>query len=117
VVGIEPEGSQCLAASLAAGRPVDVGVESVAADSLGARNCGPRGFEIAQRPVDHVVLVPDEAIVAAQRLLWRDYRMAIEPAGATALAVLMSGRYLPAYRDRPAALCGGANVALYKLPR
>ena len=40
VVGVEPEGSRCLHASLEAGRPVDVTVESIAADSLGARNTG-----------------------------------------------------------------------------
>ena len=116
VVGVEPEGSQCLAASLAAGRPVDVGVESVAADSLGARNCGPRVFEIAQRSVDHVALVPDEAIIEAQRLLWRDYRMAIEPGGATALAALLAGRYRPTAGERVGVLVCGANVALDKLP-
>ena len=40
VVAVEPEGSKALHAALAAGRPVDVTVESVAADSLGARNTG-----------------------------------------------------------------------------
>ena len=48
VVGVEPEGSRCLHASLEAGRPVDVTVESVAADLLGARNTGQRVFEIAR---------------------------------------------------------------------
>src|SRR5262245_57145432 len=71
VVGVEPEGSRCLYEALKAGRPVDVTVESVAADSLGARNCGQRVYEAAQHHVAEVVLVADAAIVAAQRLLWR----------------------------------------------
>ena len=37
VVGVEPEGSRALHAALEAGRPVNVDVDSVAADSLGAR--------------------------------------------------------------------------------
>ena len=40
VIGVEPEGSRALHASLEAGRPVDVTVESIAADLLGARNTG-----------------------------------------------------------------------------
>ena len=48
VVGVEPEGSRCLHASLEAGRPVDVTVDSIAADSLGARNTGQLVFAIAQ---------------------------------------------------------------------
>ena len=116
VVGVEPEGSQCLAAALAAGRPVDVAVESVAADSLGARNCGPKVFEVAQAAVDHVALVPDAAIVAAQRLLWRDYRMAIEPGGAAALAALLCGSYVPSANERVGVLVCGANVAPDQLP-
>jgi threonine dehydratase len=47
VVGVEPEGSRALHASLEAGRPVDVTVESVAADSLGARNTGQLVYDIA----------------------------------------------------------------------
>jgi threonine dehydratase len=116
VVGVEPAGSQCLAAALAAGGPVDVGVESVAADSLGARNCGPKVFEIARSAVDHVALVPDGAIIEAQRLLWRDYRMAIEPGGAAALAALLAGSYVPSANERVGVLVCGANVALDRLP-
>ena len=46
VVGVEPEGSRALHASLEAGEPVDVEINSVAADSLGARNTGDLVFSI-----------------------------------------------------------------------
>ena len=95
VVGVEPEGSRCLHASLEAGRPVDVTVESVAADSLGGRNTGQLVFDIARANVDHVALVSDDAIVAAQRLLWETLRVAAEPGGAAALAALVIGAYKP----------------------
>ena len=116
VVGVEPEGSRALHAALAAGGPTDVEVESIAADSLGARNCGPKVFEVARTFVDHVALVPDAAIIEAQRLLWRNYRMAIEPGGATALAALLAGSYVPAADERVGVLVCGANVALETLP-
>src|SRR3954468_1017697 len=115
VIGVEPEGSRCLHASLEVGRPVDVTVESIAADSLGARNTGQRVYDIARRNVDHVALVPDDAIVAAQRLLWDRLRIAAEPGGAAALAALVSGRYQPRAEEKIGVLLCGANVDLATL--
>src|SRR5436853_3308317 len=115
VVGVEPEGSRCLHASLEAGKPVDVTVESIAADSLGARNTGQLVFDIAKANVDHVALVSDDAIAAAQRLLWEKLRIAAEPGGAAALAALISGRYKPRADEKVGVLLCGANVDLAKL--
>src|SRR6266850_4292679 len=115
VVGVEPEGSRALHASLEAGRPVDVTVESIAADSLGARNTGQLVYDIARRNVDHVALVPDDAIIAAQRLLWDRLRIAAEPGGAAALAALAAGRYVPRADEKVGVLLCGANVDLAKL--
>jgi threonine dehydratase len=115
VVGVEPEGSRALHASLEAGRPVDVTVESVAADSLGARNTGQLVYDVAKANVDHVALVPDDAIVEAQRLLWDRLRVAAEPGGAAALGALISGRYKPKAGEKVGVLLCGANVDLGKL--
>lgn len=115
VVAVEPEGSCALHAALAAGGPVDVDVNSVAADSLGARNVGALVHRICAATIDHVALVPDEAITAAQHLLWRDCRIASEPGGATALAALLSGAYKPARGERIGVLVCGGNVDLHKL--
>jgi threonine dehydratase len=115
VIGVEPEGSRALHASLAAGRPVDVEVASVAADSLGARNTGQRVFDICAAHVDHVALVPDAAIVEAQKRAWRDLRLATEPGGATALAALLCEAYRPGKGERVGVLMCGGNVELSKL--
>ncbi|KZE30778.1 threonine/serine dehydratase [Chelatococcus daeguensis] len=115
VVGVEPEGSCALHAALAAGAPVDVPVESVAADSLGARNVGPLVHAISSRAVERVVLVPDEAIIEAQRRLWRGLRIAAEPGGATALAAVLAGAYVPARGERLGILACGSNVDLATL--
>ncbi len=115
VVGVEPEGSCALHAALAAGRPVDVSVKSVAADSLGSRNVGALNLAIAQRAVDHVALVSDEAIRAAQLTLWRDFSIVAEPGGAAAYSALASGAYRPAPRERVGVLVCGANADLAAL--
>ncbi len=110
VVAVEPEGSCCLHAALEAGEPVDVAVESVAADSLGARRIGVLPFAVAQVAIDRVVLVTDTAIRSAQAQLWRDWRIASEPGGAAAFAALASGAYRPAAGERVGVLLCGGNV-------
>jgi threonine dehydratase len=115
VVAVEPEGSCALHAALEAGGPVDVEVNSVAADSLGARNTGALVHEICRAAVDHVALVTDDAITQAQRRLWLDWRIATEPGGAAALAALTSGAYRPRPGERVGVLVCGANVDLRAL--
>ena len=115
VVGVEPEGSRALHAALQTGGPVDVEIDSVAADSLGAKNTGELVYEVCRQTVDHVALVTDAAIRDAQRTLWRDYRIASEPGGAAALAALMSGAYTPRSGERVGVLLCGANVELVRL--
>ncbi|MCU0883689.1 MAG: serine/threonine dehydratase [Beijerinckiaceae bacterium] len=115
VIGVEPAGSRALHAALEAGRPVDVPVDSVAADSLGARNVGQLVFDVCKPHVDQVVLVPDEAITLAQKTLWQDFRIASEPGGAAAFAAILCGAYTPAPGERVGILLCGGNVDLAKL--
>lgn len=115
VVAVEPQGSSALHAALEAGRPVDVDVSSIAVDSLGAKRVGDLVHMIAAEFVDRSVLVPDSAIVEAQRLLWASLRIAAEPGGATALAALLAGAYRPRPGERVGVLVCGGNVDLTTL--
>mgnify|MGYP002652565313 CR=1 FL=1 len=87
----------------------------MAADSLGARNVFARVHAVAQRHVDSVVLVTDDAIREAQRRLWLGLRAAAEPGGAAALAALIGGAYRPEPGERVGVLACGANVDLASL--
>lgn len=110
IIGVEPENAPTLHHALAAGEPVDVPVSGVAADSLGARRIGMQCF--AQRKlIEKSVLVTDDAIVAAQKIIWDVLRLVAEPGGAAALAALLSGRYVPAPDERVGVLLCGANTA------
>ena len=110
VIGVEPVTSRCLQASLEAGGPVDVPVSGRAADSLGTRRAGDIAFAVASAGhVDHVVLVDDDAILEAQRAIWRELRMFAEPGGAAALAAVMCGAYTPEAGERLVVLVCGAN--------
>ncbi len=115
LVGVEPEGSRALHAALAAKTPVDVDVNSVAADSLGARRAGKLVYEISAQHVDHVALVPDRFIGEAQALLWQRLRIASEPGGAAALGALLCGAYKPKAGESVGVLLCGANVPLKAL--
>lgn len=115
VVGVEPETSCALHAALAAGEPVDVDVEGIAADSLGARSVGRLMFPIALAYVDHVALVSDRQIRAAQHVLWRGLRIAAEPGGAAALAAMVSGAYAPEPDERVAVVVCGGNTDAVRL--
>lgn len=110
VVAVEPEACPTLHAALLAGRPVDVEVGGVAADSLGARRVGGICFAVARRTGMGSVLVSDEAIVSAQRLLWEQLRVVAEPGGAAALAALACGVYRPVAGERVAVVVCGANT-------
>ncbi len=112
LVGIEPEAAPTLAKALAAGHPVDTETGGVAADSLAAKRVGDLMFPIAQAHVESVRLVPDEAIVEAQRALWTALRIVAEPGGAAALAALLSRRYQPQPGERVGVLVCGGNTSV-----
>lgn len=112
VIGVEPEGSRALDAALAAGGPVEVKVQSVAADSLGARNVGPLVHEICAAGVERVALVADAAILGAIRTAWQDFHLLLEPGGAAALGAVLSGAHRPVAGSRVGILLCGGNVDL-----
>ncbi|MFS4581538.1 threonine/serine dehydratase [Phaeobacter sp. C3_T13_0] len=113
IVAVEPETCSALHSALEAGAPVDVEVSGVAANALGARRIGNICYELAQGHSDAVtpLTVSDAAITKAQKLLWRERRLLVEPAGATALAALTSGAYQPEAGERVAVLLCGGNGA------
>ncbi len=113
IVGVEPEAAPTLANALRAGRPVDSAAGGIAADSLAPKRVGELMFPLAQKYVDHVVLVPDEDIQRAQMELWKTLRIAAEPGGAAAFAALLSRGYRPVQGERVGVLvCGGNTTAV-----
>ncbi|MFD7576697.1 pyridoxal-phosphate dependent enzyme, partial [Streptomyces sp. NPDC059810] len=117
-VAVEPENCRALDAALRAGHPVDVPVDSVAADSLGARRASATALAAARHDGVRTVLVPDTAIIRARRALWHDRRLAVEHAAATALAALTPPErqddttygYRPARGEKVCVVLCGANT-------
>jgi threonine dehydratase len=110
VIALEPELAPTLHSARAAGTPVDVRVSGIAADSLGARRIGAIAWGIAQQRVAACELLGDDAIVEAQRFLWKEFKLAVEPAAALPLAALRSGVVQPRAGERVCLIVCGANL-------
>jgi len=110
VVALEPEKAPTLFRTREAGEPVDVDVGGIAADSLGARRIGAISWEITQKYVQDALLLSDESIRAAQQWLWKELKLAVEPAAALPLAALQTGAYLPREGEKVCLIVCGANV-------
>jgi threonine dehydratase len=110
VVALEPERAPTLFRARQAGAPVDVEVGGLAADSLGARRIGAIAWEITQRHVQDALLLPDEAIRAAQLWLWTELKLAVEPAAALPLAALQTSACVPREGEKLCLIVCGANV-------
>ncbi|MEV0220614.1 threonine/serine dehydratase [Streptomyces sp. NPDC050704] len=121
-VAVEPANCRALNAALGAGRPVDVTVDSVAADSLGARRTSAMALHAARQDGVRSVLVPDSEIVRARRALWDDRKVVVEHGAATALAALATAPgqaadqapdgtgYRPGSGEKVAVVLCGANT-------
>ena len=103
VYGVEPVKAQGMSQSLREGAPAaKVEVNSIA-DSLSAPFHTPGNFAIIQKYVDEVVTVEDGELIEAMRLIFGDLKLAVEPAGAAAMAALLGP-----LRDK----CAGKHVGL-----
>jgi threonine dehydratase len=106
VIGVCAAGAPALALSWRAGRPVSTAVADTIADGIWIREPVPEALEDLQPVVDDMVLVSDDAMIAAMRLLFAEAGLVAEPAGAAGLAALLEhGGWKGARVATP--VCGG----------
>jgi threonine dehydratase len=111
VVGVEPVGSSAMTAALEAGRPVPVEPRSIA-DGLNAPFAGELTYQIVKERDLEIVLVEEHEIEAAMRFLYERAKLACEPAGAAAVAALMSEKIAVDKRQTVVCVVSGGNVAV-----
>ncbi len=107
VIGVQAAGAPCYALSFDAGRPVSTNRAETIADGVATRTPVPEAVETINRGATRVVTVTDEEILEAQRLLLRLTHNLAEPAGAAALAGLLTERGRQAGRCVAVILSGG----------
>jgi threonine dehydratase len=114
VYGVEPAGSDALRQAMAAGEPVRITPSSVA-DGLGAPSAGRLATAIACRYLEDLVILEDAAILAGLRFAIERLKQVLEPAGAAALAAVLTGAVPLRAGDRVGVILSGGNVAVERL--
>ncbi len=110
VYGVEPEGADTMRRSFAAGSPQAIEAVRTIADSLGAPHAAPYSFDLCRRYVDDLVVVSDDDLRRAMRLLFSSAKLAVEPAGAAATAALCGPLRDRLAGRRVALVVCGANI-------
>lgn len=110
VVGVEPEGACAVKQSLETGKLVTLTHIDTIADGLAAPFAGAVSQAIIERYADDVVLVSDEEIITALRLIVERAKVVVEPSGAAAVAALLAGKAGVPQGAKTAAILSGGNV-------
>jgi threonine dehydratase len=115
IVGVEPVGANIVTRSRLEGRLVTPEKIDTVADGLAAPFAGDVSQPIIDALVDDMVLVEDDEILKAMRLIIERCKLVVEPAGAAATAALMAGLIPASKGTRTVSLISGGNIDLGKL--
>lgn len=110
IIGIEPEGSPTLKASLDAGHVVRLDKVTSRVATMSCAETDPRVYETVRDVVDDIVLLSDEDMLAASRWLWFELGIAADLSGSAAVAALMTGKVAARAGQTVAALICGAGA-------
>jgi threonine dehydratase len=124
IFGCEPARADDAYRSLATGTLQSLDSSDTIADGLRA-SLSPRTFAILRKYVDRILLVSEEEIISAARLVWERMKIIIEPSSAVAIAPLLKAGVVPSLNlsNRPdsgvpklGVIFSGGNVDLSALP-
>ncbi|HET9014394.1 MAG TPA: threonine/serine dehydratase [Thermomicrobiaceae bacterium] len=110
VVGVEPEGAPKMWRSRREGHAVHLDLVDTIADGLSAPFAGELPFGLVERYVDDLVLVTDDEIRRAMALILERCKVLAEPAGAAALAALLTGKATFRPGEPVVAIVSGGNT-------
>ena len=110
VYGVEPEGADTMHRSFASGEPEAIDRVDTIADSLGAPHTAPYTLSLCRRYVDRLVKVDDDGLRRAMLLTFQGAKLAVEPAGAAALAALCGPLREELAGRRVALVVCGSNI-------
>ena len=114
VIGVEPEASNAVSLALERDEIVTIEPKSVA-DGLGAPFAGRWTMAMGRQHLDGIVLLDDPTILAGLRFALERMKQVLEPAGAAALAAVLSGRVAIHDGERVAVLFSGGNVEVSRI--
>jgi threonine dehydratase len=111
VIAVCAAGAPAMELSWNAGRPITTDTAETIADGISVRVPVPEALSAMRETVDEVMLVTDEEILAAMRMLLLDAGLVVEPAGAAGVAAVAKRRVEFAGRRVATPVCGGNLTA------
>jgi threonine dehydratase len=106
VIGVCAAGADAMAVSWQQGRTVDRDATNTIADGIAVRRPIPQALADMRGSVDDVLLVDEQAIEHAMRLVFADTGLVVEPAGVVGVAAILEHPSLRSHR-LATVLCGG----------
>jgi len=108
VIGVQAQNAASYPVSLAAGEPTTISVLPTIADGIAVARPGDLNFSIIRDVVDEIVTVSDDDTAKALLLLMERAKLVVEPAGAVAVAAILSGQI--AAGGTTVAILSGGNI-------
>lgn len=116
IIGVEPDDSNAMQRSLAAGKRLTLDHVGVFADGVAVKQVGELTFTACQKYVDDCITVNNDQICAAIKSIFEETRSIVEPAGA--LSVAGAGQYIGQHGLKTkniVTIASGANMTFEKL--
>lgn len=109
VYGVQAQGADAIAQSYAAKKRISTDSAATIADGIAVKNPGDMCMEIINRYADGVLTVSDTEIADAILLLMERCKQIVEPAGATPVAAVLSGK-IDVRGKRVVCVMSGGNI-------
>ncbi|UQN15753.1 threonine ammonia-lyase [Gulosibacter sp. ACHW.36C] len=108
IIGVQAENTAPFPVSMRAGHPVKIAARPTIADGIAVAEPGQLTFEVVRKFVDRIITVSEGDLSRAILLLLERAKLVAEPAGAAAVAAILSGQV----RDTgtTVALLSGGNI-------
>ena len=107
VIGVEPEGANCLQESIKAGKVLTLPTVSTIADGTAVKTPGTKIFEYLQKNLDDIITVPDEDLVVSFLDMVENHKMVVENSGLLTVAAL---KYLNVTGKKIVSILSGGNM-------
>lgn len=107
VIGVEPEGANCMQESLKADHVVSLPSVNTIADGTAVRTPGDKLFPYIKANVDEIITVPDDELIGAFLDMIENHKMVVENSGLLTVAAL---KHLNVKNKKIVSILSGGNM-------
>ncbi len=107
VIGVEPEGANCMQESLKADHIVTLPSVNTIADGTAVRTPGDKLFPYIKENVDQIITVPDDELIGAFLDMIENHKMVVENSGLLTVAAL---KHLDVKNKKIVSILSGGNM-------